>query len=80
MNITLLESMTGTKFTAVHYAAQLRHSVTDRWPHQSYVASVSRTAPHIGQGRSKLGVGSAKREACADLPTIAESASLATKR
>jgi tripartite-type tricarboxylate transporter receptor subunit TctC len=76
MNITLFESMTGTKFTAVHYrgAAPALNDVIAGHINLMSV-SVSLALPPHRAGRVKiLGVGSAKRLApAADLPTVAES-------
>jgi tripartite-type tricarboxylate transporter receptor subunit TctC len=76
MNITLLESMTGAKFTAVHYrgAAPALNDVLAGHINLMSV-SVSLALPPHRAGQVKiLGVGSAKRLApAADLPTVAES-------
>ena len=76
MNITLLESMTGTKFTPVHYrgaAPALNDIIAGHINLMS--VSVSLALPPHRAGQLKiLGVGSATRlQPAADLPTVAES-------
>jgi tripartite-type tricarboxylate transporter receptor subunit TctC len=76
MNIILLESMTGTKFTPVHYrgAAPALNDVIAGHINLMSV-SVSLALPPFRAGQLKiLGIGSEKRlPLVADLPTIAES-------
>ena len=76
MNITLLESMTGTKFTAVHYrgaAPALNDVIAGHINLMSVSVSLALPAHRAGQAKI-LGVGSAKRLGpAADLPTVAES-------
>ena len=76
MNITLLERMTGAKFTAVHYrgaAPALNDVIAGHINLMSVSVSLALPAHRAGQAKI-LGVGSAKRLApVADLPTVAES-------
>jgi tripartite-type tricarboxylate transporter receptor subunit TctC len=76
MNITLLENMTGAKFTAVHYrgaAPALSDVIAGHINLMSVSVSLALPAHRVGQLKI-LGVGSAKRLGpVADLPTIAES-------
>jgi len=76
MNITLLESMTGAKFTPVHYrgaAPALNDIIAGHINLMS--VSVSLALPPFRSGMLKiLGIGSAQRLPLApDLPTVAES-------
>ncbi|MFL6797620.1 MAG: Bug family tripartite tricarboxylate transporter substrate binding protein, partial [Xanthobacteraceae bacterium] len=75
MNISLLESMAGVKFTAVHYrgaAPALNDVIAGHIDMMS--VSVSLALPPFRSGLLKiLGIGSAQRLApAADLPTVAE--------
>ena len=76
MNITLLESMTGAKFTAVHYrgaAPALNDVIAGHINLMSVSVSLALPAHRAGQAKI-LGVGSARRLGpAADLPTVAES-------
>jgi len=76
MNITLLESMTGVKFTAVHYrgaAPALNDVVAGHINLMSVSMSLALPAHRAGQIKI-LGIGSSKRLApAADIPTVAES-------
>jgi len=76
MNITLLETMTGAKFTAVHYrgaAPALNDVIAGHVNLMSVSMSLALPAHRAGQIRI-LGVGSSKRLALApDIPTVAES-------
>jgi tripartite-type tricarboxylate transporter receptor subunit TctC len=76
MNITLLESMTGAKFTAVHYrgaAPALNDVIAGHINLMSVSVSLALPAHRAGQVKI-LGIGSAKRLGpVADLPTVAES-------
>jgi tripartite-type tricarboxylate transporter receptor subunit TctC len=76
MNITLLESMAGVKFTPVHYrgAAPALNDIIAGHVNLMSV-SVSLALPPFRAGMLKiLGIGSAKRmPLAADLPTVAES-------
>jgi tripartite-type tricarboxylate transporter receptor subunit TctC len=76
MNITLLETMTGAKFTAVHYrgaAPALNDVIAGHVNLMSVSMSLALPAHRAGQIKI-LGVGSSKRLApAADIPTVAES-------
>ena len=76
MNITLLETMTGTKFTPVHYrgAAPALNDVMAGHINLMSVSVSLALPPHRAGSVKILGIGSAKRLApVADLPTVAES-------
>ncbi len=75
MNITLLELMTGAKFTPVHYrgaAPALNDVIAGHVNIMSVSVSLALPAHRAGQLKI-LGIGSAKRLApAADIPTVAE--------